>query len=170
MNDSMSPAKTDLILSRVVDVPRHLIWKAWTTPEHLDKWFCPRPYGSRVVAMDVRPGGVFYVQILDPEGNVIEGSPGCYLEVVEHERLTWTSALCEGYRPIPIKADAEGCATFPMTATLTLEALGESSTRYTACVLHANATDAKKHEDMGFYDGWSAVLDQLVEYIKTQSI
>ncbi|MCP5170239.1 MAG: SRPBCC family protein [Hahellaceae bacterium] len=167
MNDANMKAETDLILTRVVDVPCHLIWKAWTTPSLLEPWFCPRPYGSKVVQMDVRPGGIFHVLILDPEGNELEGGPGCYLEVVENERLTWTSALCAGYRPVAINTDSQGCGAFPLTATLTLEALGEGSTRYTARALHANAEDAKKHEAMGFYDGWSTVLDQLVEYIKT---
>ena len=35
--------KLDLVLERVVDVPVELVWKAWTTPEHLKKWFCPKP-------------------------------------------------------------------------------------------------------------------------------
>lgn len=161
--------KTILTLSRVIDVPRHSVWKAWTTPAYLEQWFCPRPYSARVVTMDVRAGGSFYVQILDPNGQILEDSPGCYLEVVENERLIWTSALKEGYCPKERQINPEGC-DFPLTVNISLEAIDEATTRYTAQVLHANAEDAKKHEEMGFYDGWGAALDQLVELVKARFI
>ncbi len=77
-------------------------------------------------------GGAFHVQILDPEGKVLEDSPGCNLEVIENERLAWTSAPGAGFRPVAIDTAAAGCAAFPITAVLSLEALGTSSTRYTA--------------------------------------
>ena len=59
-----SPAKLpqqrpglDLILERVVDVPRELVWRAWTTPEHLMKWFTPVPWKTIACEIDLRPGG-----------------------------------------------------------------------------------------------------------------
>ena len=52
--------KLDLVLERVVDVPPHLVWEAWTQPEHLKKWFCPRPWKTIDCEMDLRPGAPQY--------------------------------------------------------------------------------------------------------------
>lgn len=152
----------DLILSRVVDVPPALVWTAWTVPKHLEQWYCPRPYGARVVEMDVRPGGAFHCLILDPKGDVMEDIPGCYLEVVDKERLSFTSALTAGYRPV------NGSSGFPFlfTAIITFEAVNGGSCRYTVRALHGDEADARKHADMGFHDGWGTALDQLVAYAK----
>ena len=50
--------KLDLVLERVVDVPVHLVWKAWTEPEHLKPWFCPKPWYVSECEIDLRPGGM----------------------------------------------------------------------------------------------------------------
>ena len=56
--------KNDLVLERVFNAPRDLVWKAWTTPEHLKQWWAPRPYHTPECEMDLRPGGKFYRGIL----------------------------------------------------------------------------------------------------------
>lgn len=148
--------KRDLVLERVVDVPPELVWKAWTRPEHLKEWFVPRPWSIAEVEIDLRPGGVFRVAMRDPEGEVQPNAPGCYLEVVENRRLVWTDALGPGYRP-----SAEPF----FTAVITMEPEG-AGTRYVARAIHGNPENRDKHEEMGFYDGWGTVLDQMVEYVK----
>ena len=49
--------KLDLILERVVDVPREIVWAAWTKPEHIKKWFTPAPWKTVDCEIDLRPGG-----------------------------------------------------------------------------------------------------------------
>ena len=49
----------DLVLERTVDVAPALVWKAWTTPEHLEKWFTPAPWTAKNCIIDLRPGGAF---------------------------------------------------------------------------------------------------------------
>ncbi len=53
-------SRLDLVLERVVDVPRRLVWAAWTQPEHLKRWFTPAPWQTVEAEMDVRPGGTKY--------------------------------------------------------------------------------------------------------------
>ena len=89
----------DLVLERVVDVPRELVWKAWTTPEILMRWFAPLPWTTVACELDLRPGGVFKTVMRSPEGQDFPGV-GCCLEVVEHEKFAWTSVLGPGYRPL----------------------------------------------------------------------
>jgi uncharacterized protein YndB with AHSA1/START domain len=147
--------RLDLVLERFVDIPRELVWKAWTEPEHLRKWFAPAPWTTVDCEVDLRPGGLFRTVMRSPEGEDFP-NVGCFLEVVENERLTWTDALLPGYRP--------SLKPF-FTAIITLE--GEAGgTKYTARALHKDDADRKTHEDMGFHDGWSQCLDQLVAVMK----
>ncbi|HWM48750.1 MAG TPA: SRPBCC family protein [Xanthobacteraceae bacterium] len=147
----------DLVLERDVDVPVELVWKAWTTPEHLRHWFVPKPWTITACELDLRPGGVFRSVMRSPDGQEFTNE-GCYLEVTPHERLIFTDTLLPGYRPSPKPF---------FTAVLQLERRG-SGTRYTAIAIHGNEETRKNHEQMGFYDGWGTVVDQMAAYIKAQ--
>jgi len=155
--------KLDLVLVRVVDVPRYAIWKAWTNPEHLKQWFTPAPWQTVDCQIDLRPGGIFRTVMRGPQGEEFTNT-GCYLEVVENERLVWTGALGPGYRPIAHTATPGH--SFLMTAAILLEPRG-LGTKYTAVVLHGDEESRKKHDEMGFHEGWGKALHQLVELAKT---
>ncbi len=152
----------DLVLERTLDAPRDLVWRAWTDPQLLKRWFAPRPYEITEVELELRPGGIFRIRMVGPNGfDTGHGNPGCVLEVVERERLTWTSALGPDYRPAAMAQ--EGCESFPMTAIITLADAGDGKTLYRAVALHANAADRDAHEKMGFQEGWGTCADQLEE-------
>ena len=151
--------KLDLVLERELDVPVELVWKAWTTPEHLKHWFVPRPWTVTGVKMDLRPGGVFSTVMRSPEGQEFPNN-GCYLEVVPNERLVFTDTLLPGFRPSPKPF---------FTAALLLAKNGDG-TRYTAIAIHGNEETRKQHEEMGFHDGWGTVVNQMVEHIKTGAL
>jgi uncharacterized protein YndB with AHSA1/START domain len=147
--------RLDLLLERVVDVPRPLVWAAWTRPEHLKRWFAPAPWTTVACEIDLRPGGQFHTVMRSPEGEDFPGT-SCFLEIVPDERLVWTDALLPGYRPAPKPF---------FTAIITLEDHA-GGTRYRARALHKDDADRKTHEDMGFHDGWGKCLDQLVALMK----
>jgi uncharacterized protein YndB with AHSA1/START domain len=153
--------KLDLVLERVVDVPRELVWEAWTKPEYLKQWFTPKPWQTVDCEIDLRPGGIFRTVFRGPEGQEFTNL-GCYLEVVKNERLVWTDALTAGYRPNQPSPHAN--LGF-ITAIVSLEAQGQR-TKYTAIALHKDETGRKAHEEMGFHEGWGTALDQLVELMK----
>ncbi len=150
----------DLVLEREVSVTPEQVWAAWTQPEHIVNWFTPKPWETIDCRIDLRPGGEFYTQMRSPEGEVMEGGSGCYLEVVPNERLVWTPALLPGYRPAP-----EG--DLPFTAAILMEPTA-TGTKYTAIAMHRDAAVCKQHEEMGFFEGWGTVLEQLVEYMQAQ--
>lgn len=148
--------KLDLKLQREVDVPRQLVWDCWTKPEHLMKWFCPKPWSVSDCEIDLRPGGIFRTTMRSPEGEPFPNL-GCYLDVVLLERLIWTDALLPGYRP----------AAKPfMTGVLFLESIA-AGTRYTAIAIHRDEETRTQHEEMGFHQGWNTALDQLIEHAKS---
>lgn len=145
----------DLVLERVIDVPRELVWAAWTKPEHLKKWFTPAPWTVTDCEVDLRPGGIFRTVFRGPDGQEFPNL-GCFLEIVPNERLVWTDALLPGYRP----------AENPFfTAIITMEPKG-AGTRYVATAIHRDEATRKKHEEMGFHEGWGKATDQLVELAK----
>lgn len=151
----------DLVLERTLNAPRDLVWKAWTDPEHLKRWFAPRPYEIAEVELDLKPGGIFRIRMTGPDGfDTGHGNPGCILEVIEGEKLSWTSALGPDYRPAEM---GEGCESFPMTAIVTLEDAGDGRTFYRAVALHRNMSDRDTHDQMGFQDGWGTCAAQLEE-------
>jgi uncharacterized protein YndB with AHSA1/START domain len=146
----------DLVLEREIDVPRELVWEAWTTPEHIKHWFVPKPRTITACEVDLRPGGIFSSTMRSPEGQEFP-NVGCYLEIVPHARLVWTDALLPGYRP----------SQKPFfTAALLLEATKSGGTKYTALAIHRDEDGRTQHEAMGFHEGWGTVLTQLVEYIQ----
>lgn len=146
----------DLVLERTIDVPTELVWMAWTRPEHLKKWYCPRPWMVSDCEIDLRPGGIFRTTLRGPEGEEFTYT-GCYLEVIENRRLTWTGVLGPDFRPA--RWDSE----VPVfTAIISMEPHG-SGTRYTAHAMHLDPQGREKHATMGFQEGWGTALDQLVE-------
>ena len=155
--------KLDLVMERVVDVAPELIWKAWTTPESLKQWFTPAPWSTVSCTIDLRPGGLFHTVMRSPEGQEFPNA-GCYLEVVENKKLVWTDALVENFRP-STQSDAVLGGRFTGIIMLTPH---EKGTLYTAIAMHSTEVSRKKHEAMGFHEGWSKVLDQLVAVVKAE--
>jgi uncharacterized protein YndB with AHSA1/START domain len=147
--------KLDLVLERIVDVPRELVWRAWTEPEYLKPWFCPVPWKVTECEIDLRPGGVFKTIMQGPEGQV-SPNVGTYLEIVPNERLVWTDALQPGFRPSENPF---------MTGIIMFEPHGEG-TRYIAMARHKDEAVRAQHEEMGFHEGWGIALDQLVAMVK----
>src|SRR5687767_7564343 len=91
------PADREVVITRVFDAPRELVFKAWTEPEHFMRWWGPRGFTAPVCNIDARPGGVFHCCMRSPEGQDF-WSKGTYREVVPPERIVVTDSF----------ADAEG--------------------------------------------------------------
>jgi uncharacterized protein YndB with AHSA1/START domain len=157
-------ADTDLFIERMLDAPRDLVWKAWTDPEHIKRWWAPRPYQTPECELQLKPGGKFFTRMTGPDGFDQSGT-SCVLEVVAGERIIWSSTMKDGYRPSEFTPD--GCSGFPMTAIHRFEDAGDGKTRYTATVMHANAKDRDEHAAMGFDQGWGTCAEQLGEVARS---
>ena len=145
--------ETDLVLVREINAPREILYKCWTTPEHLVHWFVPKPHKVTACTLDVRPGGKCNTTF-DVDGTEMENN-GVYLEVIPNEKLVFTDTYTEGWKPNPEPF---------MTAILTFEDIGNGRTRYTAVARHRSKETAESHKQMGFYDGWGTVVTQLEDY------
>jgi uncharacterized protein YndB with AHSA1/START domain len=154
-NAHQADPRLDLVLERVIDLPPERVWAAWTQPDLVKKWFAPAPWTTVDCEIDLRPGGIFRVVMRSPE-DVDIPVMGCFLEIVQNEKLVWTDALGPDFRP---------SATPFITVVIQLERQG-AGTRYQAVALHANEDIRKQHEEKGFRQGASQCLDQLVALIK----
>jgi uncharacterized protein YndB with AHSA1/START domain len=160
--------KLDLTFERIVDVPPHLVWRAWTEPELMKQWFCPLPWKTVDAELDLRPGGIFRTTMQSPEGKD-HHNMGCYLETVKNERIVWTNAMLPGFRPAPVNAPCGDDSEFMFTAKVEFEPHGINGvigTKYRATVIHADEAGCQKHAAMGFEGGWGTALDQLVAMVK----
>ena len=129
----------EFTITRVLDAPRHLVWRSWTQPEHFARWFGPRGFTTPLskVTMDVRPGGTCeFVMVSDEDGS--EYSNGAtFLEVVEPERLVWRDRDVD------------------LVVTITLRDLGDR-TEMTCHVVGETGGDQA-------VAGWSSSFDKLAE-------
>lgn len=149
-------AEHELVLTRLIDVPREKLYRCWTEPELIKQWFAPKPFTTPVVETDVRPGGSTLIVMRTPDGNDMP-IRGVYLEFVPNEKLVFTDAFTEAWIP---------SAKPFMTGILTFED-EDGKTRYTARVAHWTKEDKELHEKMGFHQGWGICTDQLTALAAT---
>ncbi|WP_112359673.1 SRPBCC family protein [Agrobacterium cavarae] len=154
---SSETARHELVLMREIDAPREKIFRAWTDPELLKQWFCPKPWGVSHAELDVRTGGSSVIIMNGPNGEVVDNR-GVYLEVVPNEKIVFTDAFKTAWVPSEKPF---------MTGIVLLEPLGDGRTKYTAMARHWTEEDKKTHEAMGFHEGWGAATDQLAALVAT---
>lgn len=148
-------ASRELSLTRIIDAPRELVFKVWTDTETFSDWWGPHGMTTPICEMDLRPGGTFRTLMRMPDGTEYPNL-GVFLEVVEPERIVCTDAFEPGWKP--------SSQAF-MGAVTTFEDIGDGKTRYTAKALHWSEEDRKKHEEMGFHDGWGQSADRFVALV-----
>ncbi len=143
------PAERVLVIERVFDASCSLVFRAWTEPEHLARWWGPRGFTVLSYKADVRPGGAFRFGIRSPEGSE-HWAHGIYREVVPPERLVFTTTWEE----------PDGKPKHETLVTLTF-AEQDGKTRLT---LHQALFESATSRDL-HSEGWGSTLDLLAEYV-----
>ena len=147
----------DLIISRILRAPRDKLWRAWTEPDLLKEWWCPKPWTTQVRAFELRPGGAFHTFMQGPDGDTSD-NPGCFLEIVPQTSIVFTTALTAGWRP--------GTPWLSLTAIISM-ADEADGTRYIATVMHPDKATLDRHEQLGFFQGWNTCIDQLEAFAQS---
>ncbi len=89
--------KENLIVTRIIDAPLELVWRAWTDPEHVKRWWGPKDYTSPTCKIDLREGGkyVFCMRAPKDQGGQDMYTAGVYKKIVPMERLEFTQSLSD---------------------------------------------------------------------------
>lgn len=152
----MSDNQLELSVTRFIAAPPETVYKVWT--ERTEQWFAPKPFVTRVIAQELRPGGRSVVEMEGPEGEKYPHE-GVFLEVVPGRRIVSTNLFTADWQPKTLMTTE---CDFATVAIFSFEPEG-NGTRYTGCVRHFDAEAVKKHAAMGFEQGWGIVADQLAE-------
>ena len=152
-------AKKELILTRVLDAPRELVWKAWTDPKLVSKWWGPRGVTTPTCEMDVRPGGEMYIVMLaGKELGSFAGTEwpmkGTFEELTPPERLVYMSAALDDKRGIMLET----------RTILTLEKL-DKKTKMTMKIVVTKISPGGEFALAGMEQGWNQSLDKLGEFV-----
>jgi uncharacterized protein YndB with AHSA1/START domain len=145
-NQIQSASKPELVMTRVFDAPRRLVFEAWTKAEHVARWFTPRPLTTSRCEVDFRPEGVFLVVMRMPDG-VEHDFSGTFTEIVEGERIGFAGKLGDGNA---------------IDTTVTFEDIEGRKTKLTVRQTYGFESDSTR----GAKQGWTATLDQLEEHIR----
>src|SRR5258705_101160 len=89
----------EMLITRLFDAPRELVFGAWTDPERIANWWGPTGFTTTTSAMDVRPGGVWRFVMHGPDGRDYQNKI-VYMEVVPPERLVYRHAGDDGTEPV----------------------------------------------------------------------
>ena len=142
-------ADRELVVTRILDAPRQLVFQAWTEPDRVARWWGPQGFTTLSCNMDVRLGGTFRVCMRSPEG-VEHRKQGVYREIVEPERLIFTFAW----------EDAEGK---PGHETLVTVSFAEQGAK-TKLTLHQAIFETVARRDE-HQRGWTSTLVRFAEYL-----
>ena len=147
----MTSEEQELVLTRVFDAPREVVFKAWTDPKRVARWWGPQGFTNPVCELDARPGGAIRIHMRGPDGTVYPMT-GVYQEVVEPERIVFTSAAL----------DEKGHPMFEVLTTVTFaEQGGKTKQILRARVIRRTAQAAPYLA--GMEAGWTQSLERLAE-------
>jgi uncharacterized protein YndB with AHSA1/START domain len=152
----------ELSITRFIDAPPEAVYRIYT--ERTEEWFAPKPWKTRVIEQDFRPGGRSSIEMIGPNGEQHPGE-GIFLEVVPNERIVFSNVFTAGWDPKTLMTSE---CDFATVAIVTFER-ESGGTRYTARVRHWDAEAKEKHAAMGFEEGWGIVAAQLAKIAEAEA-
>lgn len=147
-------AGRQLVITRVFDAPRELVFKVWTDPQHLAQWWGPKDFTNPVCEVDARSGGAIRIHMRGPDG-AVHPMRGTFHEVVPPERLVFISSAID---------DATGQPALEVLTTVTFD----EQAGKTKLTMHANVTRAAPEAAdalAGMEAGWNQSLDRLAAHL-----
>ena len=150
-NSAQEPDDRVLVITRLLDAPRALVFKAWTEPEHLVRWWGPRGFTMPSCRMEPQPGGTYRYCMRAADGTD-HWVRGAYREVVPLERLVFTSAW----------EDGDGNPKHETVIAVTLAERGGKTELTLRQAVFESVTARDLHRG-----GWSEAMDMLAEHLAT---
>lgn len=162
----MKLSEQDLFITRTFDAPRELVWKAWTDPEHVKRWWGPKGFTAPFCKIDLRVGGVFLCCMRSPDGKDYWNT-GVYREIVKPERIVYTDSFADERGNVVPATHYGMSADFPleMLVTVTFEE-HEGKTKLT--LIHVGIPSGADQD--GARQGWKESFDKFAEYLALSAL
>lgn len=143
----------EVVVTRLLDAPRELVFQAWTDVEKLKQWWGPHHFTNPVCEIDLRPGGAILIHMRSPDGTVYPMT-GMFQAIVAPERLVFTS----------IAQDPAGNPLFDVLNTVTFVEVG-GKTQLTVQASASNVTKDAAPYLAGMEQGWQQSLERLASLV-----
>lgn len=147
-----TPTDLEVVMTRVFDAPRNLVFEAHTSCEHMRRWWGPSRYEVAECDIDFREGGAWRIVQRGADGEE-HGFSGEFREIVRPERITWTF-------------EYDGAPGHVSVQTVTLEE-HDGKTTLTATSVYDSVQDRDATLQAGMTDGAAETWDRLEEYVET---
>jgi uncharacterized protein YndB with AHSA1/START domain len=157
MTGAADTSDREIVLSRTFDAPRDLVFKVWTDPNHLVKWWGPEGFTNTNLEMDFRPGGVWRFIMHAPDGTDFPNRI-VFNEIVKPERLTYTHSN-DGDGPVEVTFEVE----------IIFEQVGKKTKLTMRSILDSAETLEMLNRDFGATEGAIQHLARLETYLTTMS-
>lgn len=148
----------DLIITRVFDAPREVVFNAWIDPNHVAQWWGPKGFTNPVCEVDARVGGTMRIHMRAPDG-VVYPMSATFEEITPPERLAFVSSAL----------DENGKSMFDVFTTV----IFADQHGKTALTMQARVIKATAHAPQylkGMQAGWTQSLDRLGDYLRSSSM
>ena len=162
-DDRTAPAADrGILITRIFDAPRKLVFEAWTKPEHLLRWWAPEGCTTPDCKVDLRPGGRFHYCMRTPEGRDIWGM-GIYREIVAPSLLVYTDSFADA-QGNPVPPAHYGMSASHPAETLVTVSFEEHEGKTILTLRHAIPESVEERK--GTEQGWSEMLERLAAVLQ----
>jgi uncharacterized protein YndB with AHSA1/START domain len=161
-------AAHELVVTRVFNASRDIVWKALTEPERLEQWWGPRGFTSRVHQLDLRPGGIFLYSQRTPDGHEIWGK-WVYREVAAPERLLVVSSFSDNKGNLVRSPFAPNWPLEMLTESIFTEHGGRTTITIRITPINATESERKTFGDgrNSMEQGFASTFEKLDQYLAT---
>ena len=149
-----NPVRQQVNITRIFDAPRELVFKMWTDPELVEKWWGPKDFTNPVCQLDTRVGGIMRIVMQGPDGTKYP-TRGVFNEIVEPERIVFSN----------IKEDDDGNAQLEVLNTVIFtEENGKTKMTFTAIVVSSTPEACQSLDGMNV--GWNQSIDRFADLLE----
>lgn len=160
--DDVSETQSDreIVITRVLNAPRELVFQAWTEVQHIEQWWGPQGFTTHVPELNLCPGGQWRYVMTGPDATIYP-IEGIFHEIIPFERIVTSDRFGEGIDKLLNAHLPRG-----MVSTVLFEDF-EGKTQLKIQIMHQSVEDRRKHEEIGVIPEWNSNFNCLEEYLST---
>ena len=154
---------SDVLITRTFDAPREVVFRAWTDPDQLARWYAPHGCTVAFRELDLREGGAFHSVIHTPDGKAC-WCRGMYAELVAPERIVYTMAVADADGDLITPIEAGMDPEWPRETTVTVTFADDDGK--TTITLHQTVSETLAKRT-GAHPSWLQMFERLEQQLSS---